>query len=1059
MLALLGVLAVGCSISDPPATPPVIRERRILVVDAQNHPIAGAVVEGVSDGSWGTPPPAGARVEWQAVSDDQGIATFPIADGDTTSFMARKTGYALGWANGIEWDESSNQTTNIHRIELAPPASVRGMVRDAEGRNVGDAEVWVTLARMKDKEAVTDSFLFLNPLLARKHLTVQTGPDGSFTIEGLPQGTGFDLAARKPRWVTASRGPGAAPAPHRVGQGEIHLTLVRPATIEGRVLEEPRGTPISGVRVVPLGGSAPDPLRGLPVTGPDGGFRLSDLSPGRLRLAAVAGTNSPPDWIVEPVELDLEPGATNRDVKIVANRGSNLLKVSVRTQPGNLPLEDVGIVCYGQRHGGETRTTRGGAGVCRLMPGQYVVEASKPGWILERGKVACELGATERLTLRATLAPRVAGIVQDTANQPASNVWVNLFPLPRSPEKTDREGRFAVALDGPRIPSDPGEQRFVIARDESHDLAASLELPPGDSSTHLIVPLQPALSVAGRVASERGGGIRNALVRLRFERRGNTADLGISRVTDGEGRFEFSGLPSGWRFQIEAAARGHGNLTRALDPPEAGTRRIELEPFDLPAAVRQVAGVVLGESGGPARGLQVSLSGAGQPQTTAFSDENGKFLFEAVCPGALRLSAYGQGGIGSVNTVGGDTNVVLRLGEQLQANGSRPVARPQLTGIVLGANGKPAAGVRLHLIPSFGPETRFTTDRHGRFRTALRVDYSRTRSARYTLIALDPSRKSAASTELDEGSRTVTLRLEPAWTWRGRAIDATGAGISNLSVRLLVRGAQAARGIDLAARVTSDGRFEIEGLPAGRRVRLNLSAPGYGSGGCETDAPKPGQHAVETEPVTLARADLALGGIVLDAKGRPLEGATVIAQGEEQPSASRQSDSEGRFSFKNICAGPVQLSVSSPDRQSTALSAQAGETNLVVRFPDPNVDASGAPMPKIAGVVTLPDGAPARGVRTILLPVNQYGQRTDDRGRFELSLPPTAFRPRHPRGRSLRARSSPGIGRLGGRRRGSDERRSEARTGPAPWRGGSPILAARISPAPRCICFTEPTVS
>ena len=518
---------------------------------------------------------------------------------------------------------------------------------------------------------------------------------------------------------------------------------------------------------------------------------------------------------MEPVELELKPGTTNRDVKLVASRGC-LLEVEVRSQPDDRPVEGVRIACFADRFGGQFLTPASGVGSIRLPPGPYDLGATKTAWIVCQGKASLELDRTQRVTLRATLAPRLAGTVKDATGQPATNVWVNLFPRSRAEQRTDRRGRFDLALDGPPAPPIAGQKDFLIARDEARDLAASLEVAMDHPSAGLDITLQPGVTVAGRVNREKGGAISNAVVRLIFERRGGIVDFGVSRVTDSEGLFEIPGLPPGWRFQIEVSAKGHGTLLRALGAPEPGIRRLETDPIDLPAADEQVAGVVLDEAGKPAAKSSVYLSGPGQPQASTVADDAGRFLFPEVCSGPLQLSARRDVRTCFVTASGGETNVVLRFGEDRSGSADGH----ELTGRVLGPDGNGAASVRLQVFPQLGMETRATTDRDGRFRTLVGANGATNRRLQYTLIALDWNRELAASADLDEDTNTVTLKLEPAWTWTGRVVGPNGAGVSNLTVQLLFCGPQAARTLDAPGSSYSPtaalrSRAFLRGVPSG----------------------------------------------------------------------------------------------------------------------------------------------------------------------------------------------------------------------------------------------------
>ena len=67
----------------------------------------------------------------------------------------------------------------------------------------------------------------------------------------------------------------------------------------------------------------------------------------------------------------------------------------------------------------------------------------------------------------------------------------------------------------------------------------------------------------------------------------------------------------------------------------------------------------------PVAGVFVNLNGEGQPNGNVRTDREGRFHFDHVCEGRAQLFANDQNSYGNISTEGGDTNVVLRLGQTL----------------------------------------------------------------------------------------------------------------------------------------------------------------------------------------------------------------------------------------------------------------------------------------------------------------------------------------------------------------------------------------------------------
>ena len=984
-------LAIGLN-AETDTRPLAVRQRQIQVVDAENRPVAGAAIEGETFYPWGPATAANARAEWHGVTDAQGRASFTIKDGQSITFVARKTGFSVGWLGWIRWDAQSGESEGIDWIDLTAPAAVSGTVKDAGGRPVADAVVWVLFMRLPDKHGAKDSFRYLGAQLGRKYLTTRTGAEGQFQIDGLPQDATLELAVDKPGLALEARSRNFENLPYRAGQTGIPLALVPAAGIEGRVVDETTGAPIAGARVIPSGSIGVEVMKEFPPTGADGLFRLTNLGPGRVQLSTLFGTNAIPDWIFEPVSLVLEAGAIQREVKVNANPGG-IVEVVVRTDPGDEPLAEVNVFCFGKRRSGDVPTTAAGLARFRLPAGRYDVGGTKPGWTITRAPVYCELGKTNRVTLKASPAPRFSGLVQDTAGKPATNLAVSLIPRQQLEEvRTDHTGRFSLINNPPRPGNGPRQKLFLLARDPARNLAAAPEIGDDPTNANAVIVLQPGVTLTGSVTDEQGKGISNALARLTWRTHSFDADLNIEAATDAGGRFEIKGLPVGWRYRLDVSAAGYGNRDRNLDAPEADPHHLEAEPIELVKADRSVAGIVLDEADKPAVDAWVSMGGIGQPNGSTRTDEKGRFSFAQACAGAVHLSAQAGDTNGITVVEAGDTNAVIRLGERHEGvvSGSAPSRR--FFGTILDPEGKPAPNLRVEQFPSWsGAQQDPITDAQGRFKLVLNLDANAMRRIQYLLVALDPARNLAATLDLDEDATNAILRLEPTWTWVGRATNASGAGISNAVAQRLIRGRDYARRLDAPVRADPHGRFEVKGLPRGRSFMMRITAPGYGPSSCLADAPDNGKDRGESAAVLLPTADLALGGVVLDGKDRPLEGVSITSSEEHQPNTTCQTDRQGRFFFKEMCPGPVQLSANGPDGQFASVTTEGGETNLVIRFGDPGMRKDGTPLPKIAGIVVDTDGKPARGIRVVLLPVNQYGHKTDAQGRFKLTLETEAF--------------------------------------------------------------------
>ena len=180
-----------------------------------------------------------------------------------------------------------------------------------------------------------------------------------------------------------------------------------------------------------------------------------------------------------------------------------------------------------------------------------------------------------------------------------------------------------------------------------------------------------------------------------------------------------------------------------------------------------------------------------------------------------------------------------------------------------------------------------------------------------------------------------------------------------------------------------EGRFEIKGLPQSRSFNIAITADGQLRSRIRVEAPEPGTSRMEIEPVRLQAANLALAGVVLDEKDRPVRGAVVRSNGEKQPARNRTTDRQGRFVFGGICAGPIQLTANDIDGRQTSLVVEGGDTNIVLRLAAPKQSRFPGAMfqPRVHITVVDADSKPASKIRLYFPPI--YGEKaTDTQGRF-----------------------------------------------------------------------------
>ncbi|MGA2865526.1 MAG: carboxypeptidase regulatory-like domain-containing protein [Verrucomicrobiota bacterium] len=935
------------------------------VVDATGQPVPGAVVERYRGLAPGQRRPS-LDFDGRSTADNDGAVAFTTTNAAWFTLVAAKPGFAIAWT---AWDPSMESEAETLTLTLTPPASVSGLVQDSAHQPVPEALVWVSYAFwMAPASGLSWSSSPLLSRLGRRYFSARTGPDGKFRIDALPQGAGLELAVSKPG-LALDQPPVSTfyvnPLSLRfdAGQSNIVLTLKPAGAIEGRVVREDSGAPVAGANVALAGSFLDDDSSLSSMTGPDGAFRLTNLSPGDYTLLARLGTNQPPDLVAQPVTVAVESGATNRNVKLALGPGA-LLEVTVRDEAGNQPVKAATVWAASPPDVNESATTSDqGLARFRLPPGQYQVGARKPGSTSQASEQATlERNQTNTLTitLAAASATKLTGTLLDPDGKPAPNVAVASFPFSQSEKHTDAQGRFTLMLNPSQFGGLQDARRILIARDLKRNLAAALELE--EDATNVTLRLEPGLTLAGLITDANGKPITNAQAALTFRTERMSFSFGSPTQADAQGRFEIKALPPARAYGVSASAKGFGQDSHNLEAPEPSTRRVELDPFQLPLADQRIAGVVVDADDRPVPGAWISSYGEKQPRLQGRTNAKGRFSFDHVCGGSINLYANNPrepGGSGSANAQGGDTNITIQLGQQAGVRTLRSgAAQPKLTGTVLDADGKPAPKVTVSLFPFFSYAQKRTDDQ-GRFTLAAESIPTGYPTSQRVLIARDPDRNLAAAFDLEDDTTNADLKLGPGLTLVGRVTDVNGHAVSNAQAQVMFRTDRMSSQLGQAVRADAQGRFEIKALPFGRKYSVTVSARGFGQDQHEAEAPEAGSPPLELDPFQLLVADQRIAGVVLDSDDQPVAGARLYTYGNNQPNLQGQTDAKGRFSLDKACAGAITISANSPRGGFGSASVEAGDTNITIRLSSsPAVIGAAAPQAASLRGKPLPDLAP-----------------------------------------------------------------------------------------------------
>jgi hypothetical protein len=603
------------------------------------------------------------------------------------------------------------------------------------------------------------------------------------------------------------------------------------------------------------------------------------------------------------------------------------------------------------------RTSAAGVGLVRYPVGRATrlwFTVAKADWASQDANLQLVEGSTNSLEIELHPVSKIRGMVHDAAGKPLAGVQLVVWPDFRTQAKggkTQADGSYQITWN-PQSYGGQGAAFYLIAQEQKANLTAIQEVDEG--TTNLDLSLEPGLVITGRATDSDGKVLTNAEAQVMFWGEHMGASLGKTTRVDAEGRFEVKALPPARRYGVSVSAKGYGRKSHTLEAADTESRRVELEPSRLPVANLRVAGVVTDADDKPVAKATVNGYGDDQPAVNGQTDAKGRFSFDHVCAGPIRLMAFTPGG-GSGNTMaeGGDTNVTIQLGSF--RNLAASAGTSHITGTLTDPEGKPASRIAVTVFPFGGAGQ--PTDAQGHFKVSFDPQEWQ-RDATRVLIARDPARNLAVALDLEEGATNAELRLEPGWTLAGSVTDFGGKAISDAQVHVIFQSDRFGSSLGEPQRVEANGHFEIKGLPAERRYTVNASAKGFGQDNRQATATGAENRRLELDPLQLAPADQRLAGVVVDDDDKPVARASLYTYGEKQPNLNGQTDAKGRFAFDKVCAGAIQISANNSRGGYANVTTEGGDTNVTIHL---SASPGMRPMaPRIAGLKgkPLPDLAP-----------------------------------------------------------------------------------------------------
>ncbi len=583
-------------------------------------------------------------------------------------------------------------------ITLGDAHTVSGIVRDAGGKPIANAEVWVDrIMKRANPFEMSGSEMMFN--LSLPPLTVRTDGNGVFIIGHIPDDVTVGVMARGDGY-TQNYTWGIPP-----DADAVSLTLERGGSVEGTVVIEGTRKPAADVIVSAsssVQGGTRGGMHGSTTTDARGRFVIGNLAAGMYKVYAIPGTQYPDHAPAVRDSVTVTAGGVVRNIEVALGTGS-IITGRVTDAATGAPLKKVTVDI--KQGGSPTETDDNGVYRIRAVPGSVNIYVraprgyySDPNW----DNLVVKAGDTVTRDFKLTRGVDVRITVRTADGKPVSGAGISTSDYYSEMERSDPKG--VAFLHGLR----DGQQLQLTARQAELKLSgsASVKVKPGASVEIVASPYETA-DITGRMLDDAGKPVAGTEVWI-MKMFNNPASgrAGMSTCggfTDREGNFRITGLIVGEEHQVQTR---DGQAKSAMF-----TVRKNLPPFvlTLPKAEGWLEGFVKDSNGAVVSGVRVIVNGGPSGLKETVSDAKGWYRLDRLVARSEEISVdakeHGRFKFNFVVT-GRKHDFVLPIGNRF------------LAGKVVDSSGKPVPNISLHIqVESYGdPITNAGTDANGAFR-------------------------------------------------------------------------------------------------------------------------------------------------------------------------------------------------------------------------------------------------------------------------------------------------------------------------------------------------------